>query len=255
MKPTARFIPLREIVDDYKIEADLPESAHFRLWQMAVRGMQEIGFDIFVEPVTRKLGVNPNLTVDLPQDYVNWVKVGVLNDEGEIATLRYNPDLSSNAVLAGDRLSNITDNRIEEFDDKWFWGYRNLYWENEYFKFFGAPSGTNNLGEFDVKEDLGLIFLKPGFTYDYVILEYLPDPGASEDFLVPVYARECILAWIAWRDIINKPGSRRVTGNEKVLRKREYFNTRNLLRRRLNPFRIPDANDTIREGQKLAVKS
>ncbi len=255
MNPTARFIPLQQIVKDFMMEADLPGSNYLRLWNIAVRGLDDIGMDFFTEPVTRKLGVNPNLTVDLPQDYVNWIKVGVLNGNGEIATLKRNPQLSSNAVIAHDRLENNSDTRLGEDQTVFIEGYRNFYWQNEFFRVFGAESGTTNLGEFDVKEKEGLIYLKSGFTYDYIILEYLPSPSATEDFLVPLQTRECLIAWLAWRDILNKPTSRRNPGNDKLLRKREYYNQRNLARRRLNPFRLNEANDAIRQGMKLAVKS
>ena len=255
-KRTARFIPLKRVVADYMLEAELPAAMEFRIWNLAVRGMTKVGMDLFIEPVTRKLDVNANLTVDLPQDYTDWVKVGVLNNNGEIATLKLNNQLSSNGSLGFDRLSHNVDASNGPFSsDEGAFGYRNLVWGEQYFQFFGAPSGTTNLGEFKVDEDNGQILLAPGYTYDYVILEYLPSPESNEEFLIPEKASECILAWLAWRDIINKPSSRRVNNQEKMIRKQEFKSQRIQLRRTLNPFRIPVANDIIRQGMSLSLKA
>jgi hypothetical protein len=94
MKHTAKYIPLNEVISQYMNEAGIPEGQRLRLWNISVRGLKELGMDVFSEPKTRILNVLPNKTVDLPADYLQWSKVGIVNDQGEVATLRHNPNLT-----------------------------------------------------------------------------------------------------------------------------------------------------------------
>ena len=94
MKHTAKYIPLNDVISQYMNEAGIPEGQRLRLHALAVRGLQELGMDVFSEPKTRVLEVLPNKTVDLPSDYLQWSKVGIINSDGEVATLRHNSDLT-----------------------------------------------------------------------------------------------------------------------------------------------------------------
>lgn len=253
---SGKFVPLQRVVRDYMLEVDYPDAAFFRLWNLAVRGMVSVGMELFIEPVSRKLNVNPNKTVDLPSDYAQWSRVGVLNGNGQIATLTLNTGLTTMADESGERLSNIIDETVGGWNDSGWPAYGPLPWTPWVSDtYFGVPSGTEYLGSFKVDEEMGCVLLDPNYQHSYIILEYMPNPEATKDFLIPEIASECIIAFLAWRDIINKPSSRRVNNGEKVLRKQEFRAQKVQLRRKLYPFRVPVANDVTRLGFSLAVKS
>ena len=61
------------------------------------------GVRFFYQVKSVKLPVNGNKTVDIPADFLNWAKLGILNNRGEIIPLYYNDKLTTYADLSADR--------------------------------------------------------------------------------------------------------------------------------------------------------
>jgi hypothetical protein len=134
--------------------------------------------------------------------------------------------------------------------------YRNYFMDGRYYNIFGAPSGTENIGEFRVDNNNGVIVLDNGFKYDYIILEYANSwrqDGA--DVMIPVQVSEAIIAWMAWMDIRSRANSRRVNNGEKLNRRREYYNQKRLARREMRASRMWEMNDVIRTNNRLVAKA
>lgn len=106
------YISLDEVVLDYLNEAEYSNHKYFKIWHIAYRGLQNLGLDAFYEVKSVKLPINANLTVQLPADYVNWAKVGVLNERGEIIPLYYNDKMTTYADLNPDRLTKTQDETL-----------------------------------------------------------------------------------------------------------------------------------------------
>ncbi len=243
------------MVNYYISEAQLTSASFLRLWHLAVRGLEDMAYSFAAEPVTRKLDVLPNKTVELPGDYVDWCKVGVLNENGEVATLRFNSALSGYASADDERTSYNTDNTtgIDTTDVDYI--YKNYIFSNDYVSLFGIPSGTQNLGEFKVLHDQNMIILDNNYTHDYIILEYIQSPTANGDFRVPVFLREALISWLSWMDIKSMSQSRRSNLGEKSMRQRRYFADRRIAKPKISRFRMTTANDVIRLNNRFAVKS
>lgn len=254
---TAKYISLEDVVKNYMSEADYSGAAFLRMYHLAIRGYDDIWQDISRAPKTRKLTVLDNKTVELPSDYVQWIKVGVINEKGEVATLRRNDKLSGYAATDNSRnavLPTLTSDQLLDTKD---YMYRNFYDDgiNNYYNLFGLPAGTQNIGEFKVLDEDGVIILSPEFGDSEIILEYLATPyQEGETVLIPIQIREAIIAWLAWMDIRSRASSRRVNIGEKQIRRREYYNQRRLARARLQPFRTGDINDVVRMNNNLTVK-
>lgn len=92
-KHTAKYVSLKELIYHYVNQAELSPAAYLRLHSIAVRGMQELEMDVSGEPKTVVLTVLPNKTVDLPIDYLEYTKIGIVNSNGEVDTLRQNPNI------------------------------------------------------------------------------------------------------------------------------------------------------------------
>jgi len=69
----------------------------------AHRALQELSFDTFKSCKTQEIEISPSLTMPLPQDYVNYVKV-VLSDAGGIEHVIYPTSKTSNptAIIQND---------------------------------------------------------------------------------------------------------------------------------------------------------
>ena len=88
-------VKLSDCVNMYIDESRQTSKEFRRLWALAFRGLTDIGLDVSWSPKQTLIDVNSNLTATLPIDYINWVRVGVFNAFGELATLRVNEQLST----------------------------------------------------------------------------------------------------------------------------------------------------------------
>jgi len=72
------FIPIDQIVNDFALSVDIDDYVgHISdntIRTLALRGIREMGFDILKTVSSIKLPVASNSTVDLPDDYVDWVR-------------------------------------------------------------------------------------------------------------------------------------------------------------------------------------
>ena len=254
-KDTAKWVGLSEIIYQYIDQARMSNADYRRLWAIGVRGVEEMGMDVYATPKTAKLVVNANKTVTLPSDYIAFSKVGVFNADGEVATLRRNINLSSYKILQADRLTSNTDNTTGNTYRLQDLAYVNYFDGARYVNIFGAGSVLNSAGEFDISEEDGLIYLDNGFTFDYVVLEYLSSPADDVDYKIPIQIREAILAFVAWKDIEHLPLGRKASLGDKQLRRKEYYNQKRNSNLRENPVTLWDANEIIRLGTKLVAKN
>ncbi len=177
---TAQWAPLAEIIYQYIDQAKLASAEFRRLWTIGVRGVEEVGMDVHMTPKTVKLMVNANKTVDLPSDYFGFSKVGVFNANGEVATLRRNPNLTAYKIDLNDRLTSNTDDTLGDTYRLQDMAYVNYFDGARYVNIFGAGSKLNAAGEFDISEDLGILYLDNDFSYNYVVMEYLSSPLISQ---------------------------------------------------------------------------
>jgi hypothetical protein len=254
-KDTAKWVCLSEVIYQYIDQARLSNADYRRLWTIGVRGVEEMGMDVYGTIKTLKLTVNANKTVTLPSDYIGFSKVGIFNQKGEVSTLRRNRNLSSYKINQTDRLTSNTDNSTGNTYRLQDLAFVNYFDGARYVNIFGTGSVLNAAGEFDVDEEQGLIYLDNEYGYDYVVLEYLSSPSDDDDYKIPVQIREAILSFIAWKDIEHLPLGRRASLGDKQLRRKEYYNQKRNANLRENPVMLWDANEVIRMGSKLVAKS
>lgn len=247
------YITLDSIILDYMNEAQLSNHAYFRLWHIAYRGMENLGLDAFYQIRSVKLPVNSNLTVTLPADYLNWSKVGVLNDVGEIIPLNYNERLTAFADLSPDRIERTQDFTLGTWQYQYTW-YN--YWNGSmYTNIYGVPSGQPFVGSFKVDMNNGVILLNDQYSYEYVMLEYIASPAPNNDYYVPLQFREALVSWLRWKDIQSVPVKTHVANSSVQMRRHDYFEDRRKALAQWKPLRISEAYQSSQEFTRLTVRS
>lgn len=245
------YVTLESIVQDYLTEGELPNHKYFKVWHLAYRGMEQLGLDAFYKIQTVKLPVNSNYTVVLPSDYVNWTKVGVLNDNGEIIPLYQNDKMTTFADLSSTRLEQTQDNTLWDWDvNNW-----NNYWNGQAFiNIYGTPSGAPFVGSFKIDNENGVMLLDEKFKYDYVMLEYVASPQQGQEYYVPVQFREALIAWLWWKDKRAANTNRGQVGLSRDA-KNDFFNERRNAIARWKPTRQLERYQASQEMTRLTVKS
>lgn len=254
MGQTQSWITIDECVYSYINEAELSNHKFFKLWHIAFDIMTELGLDFFYQIKSVKLPVNPNLTVELPSDFLQWTKVGVLNNIGEIIPLEYNEKLTTYAQFSDNRIEKTQDNSLFNF-----YQFNSLVWYNfwdgqTYTNLYGIPSGAPFVGSFKIDRHSGMLLFNEQYSYEYVMVEYIASPKEGEVYYVPIQFKEAIKTGLAWKDIRSIPSSRRGNLGDKRDRKTEFYNQRRLGWARYRPFNLMDAYEWSQRNTRLTVK-
>jgi len=249
-----QYVSLDTVINLYLDRSEQSIHKYYKCWQLAFSGMEEMGLDFFYQIKSVKLPVNANLTVSLPDDYLNYSKVGVLNSQGEIIPMGYNSNLTTFADLQPNRLAQTQDNSIidiVQFNTPIWYNY----WNNGAFStLYGLPSGSPFVGSFKVDNHNGVLLLSENFGYDYVMLEYVASPKQGEEYYVPIQFKTALMWYIAYNDIAMLPNSRKGTLGDKEQRKRAYHNERRVANARYRPVDLQSAHQWSMEQQRLTIK-
>lgn len=248
------FCSIESIVSSFLVETEQSDARRYKLWQLAFRGIEQMGMDFFYKINSVKLPINSNKTVNLPADYINYTKVGVLNGRGEIVPLKYNSKLTTYADMSPDRMQKIEDRSLFDFYQYNYPIWYN-YWDGNGLVNLYGVSGETVFGTFKIDLSNNIILLGDNFMYDYLMLEYVCSPNMESDHYVPIQFKEALIAYIAWKDIANVNASSHFNLGDKRDRRHEFYNERRLAIARYKPFYLEEGYSIAIETQRLTVKT
>lgn len=275
-------VKLSQIIRDFIITLDGDDYANnasdSAIRNFALRGIREIGFDLGKKVKSLKLSIDTsNDTVALPDDFVDLLKVGIVDSDGIVRVFGNNKninysrrmettdddaqlsnnqfengpmDISANAV--GDRIDDktSTDNTASSDTDLDQYVFENYLYQGGLGRLYGTGGG-NLAGEYRLNLDQNRIEVETNSGYSEVVIEYIADEARSSDPEVHVYAEEALRSYIYYK-IIERKSS--VPANEKARARAEYYNERRKANARLSNFTKDEALKTIRKNFMQAPK-
>lgn len=243
-------IPLAQIVSLYLSENDTSSHAYQRIYTIAQRGRVDLDMDVTGRLYTVNIDINFNKTGSLPPDYINYVRVGLVNSNGDIESLSYNQNLTAFKDLDYDRLNNnfiVADQSA----------YNATVYPNQTgvdiigsFHSLGVGSAPKSRANFKIDKQAGIIMLNPTATVQTVVMEYLSsgrDDSTEES--IPIEAQEALLAWCGWKDIQGKKGP----ANAVMMLRKEFYNQKRIARARRNGMQLHHINEAVRETTMKAI--
>lgn len=250
-------IKLSSVVAEFLESADQSSHQFRRLYNIGVRGCREFNMDILGALKTVVLDVNANKTVSLPEDFITYSKMGVMNSQGEIVTFTRNEDMSSyHAMYTEIAERNSTAPTMVSGSGTRFPALYYNYWTNGYsYNLFGLDSGTATIDSFKIDENAGVILLAPNSIHTQVVLEYLSD-GYDEDlddYEIDIRAEEAFICYLRWKnatDLVKKYGQGQIREY-----KSEYYRERKLAKMRINPVVISEMVKAKQASVKLTAKN
>ena len=233
-----RYLSITDIINNFIISYVgngklLPSVNRTDVIFHAKRAMQEFSYDTLKSIKSQELTIPNNLTVAIPQDYVNYVKASWVDKLG-VKHVIYPTRLTSNPteipVQDGDGIptqdqndenlegTSITEERWEEADTKKITGvytnyeeYLDTYIDPVYKTLYGQrygenPETTQINGWFTINEREGKFSFSSNLVDKIIILEYISDGLAyTEDMKVPKMAEEAFYAYIIYALISVRP--------------------------------------------------
>jgi len=275
-------VPLNQIISDFLItmaDDDYASMASdIQVRTHALRGIREIGFDMSNKIKSIKIEVNSsNNTIELPDDFVDLSKVGVVGSDGIVYVLGQNKNINQSRAYANasgtkvgssadavdsdgdgvyDRIDskNATNSGNPGASDDVTQGFNSFIFRNYV---YGASNGLYGIGgghmfgNYRLNLDQNRIELESNHDIGEVVIEYLADEARSKNPSVHVYIEEALMAYMYYK-IIERKAS--VPANEKARARQEYYNERRKANARMKSFSKDDALQTIRKNYKQAPK-
>ena len=197
----------------------------------AKRGLQEFSYDVLKTVKSQEIELGPSLSMPMPQDYVNYVKVCYIDSSG-VRRIIYPTRLTTNPTeplvqdenynyvfdSAGNAVegSSITEDRWKNFDVKNISGdissedslylSTNDYLRSDYGQRYGnTPETTQVNGFFTINERTGSFSFSSDLSGKLIVLEYISDGlGTDAEMKVNKMAEEALYKHIAYNVLATK---------------------------------------------------
>ena len=212
------YISLDDIINNFMVgyvgyEKVIPRVNKTDVIFHAKRGLQEFSYDLLKVLKSQELTIPPSLTVPIPQDYVNYVKLSWIDSNGgkhiiyptrvtsnptELPIQRddgvpmqdaFGSNLNSNDSITDDRWANQTLSTDWQHD----WNDETPYPSLRGQRYGLQPEEAQVNGKFTINERLGKFSFTSDLVDKVIILEYISDGLAYDaDMKVPKLAEEAI---------------------------------------------------------------
>ena len=267
-------VKLSQIIKDFIITLDgddyASNASDSAIRNFALRGIREIGFDLSKKIKSLKLTVASNDTVDLPDDFVDLLKVGIVDSDGVVrvfgnnkninysqkvkldadsatATSDFNKgplDIDGNEIVDREDSKSATTGSDSGSDDFDAYVFDNYMFQGGAGRLYGVGGG-HLAGEYRLNLDQNRIEIEANSGYTEIVVEYVADEARSSDPEVHVYAEEALRSYMYYKIIERKST---VPANEKQRARAEYYNERRKANSRLSNFTKEEALKTIRKN-------
>ncbi len=271
-----QFTSLHNIIDQFIIayvgeQKVIPKISRTDVAFHAQRALQELSFDTFKSTKSQEIVIPPSLTMVLPQDYVNYVKITYTDNAG-IEHIVYpvsktsnpfkivqdaNKDYTFNAdgslAEASEsttwekykvHTTNETNNSSDQYDD-------GLYDLNVGQRYGLDPQYAQTNGSFYIDELKGKIHFSSSFSGVTVTLKYISDSlGTDDEMQVHKFAEEAMYKSIAYAIL-----STSANVQEYIVRrfKKERFAAIRTAKLRLSNIKLEEISQILR-GKSKQIK-
>lgn len=196
-----KYIALKQVVSYAMDELDKSFADFDKAWLLGLRALVDLNFDVSAEPKTIRIPLNGNKTANIPADCISWTKIGILDQNGEISTLRINTALTTWMDNNPNRIDKLADSQVNDGIGALAAAplYLNYYYNGNFCNLFGVGGGLIQYGECRVDDKNQIIIFHPEFRYDSVLFEYISSPERDVDYHVELRFQEAIIAFIKWK--------------------------------------------------------
>ena len=219
-----QYIPLADIINNFILMFTgegkvIPKAKRTEIQMHAKRGIQEFSYDVFRSYKAYEIDVPPSLTMQLPQDYVGWVKVSWVDQQGTKRTMyplrttsnplsilqdssdNYTYDGNGALLLANESVTwqrfkeNSEDTNTDSYADAADTIARALTGDR-----YGLdPEYANANGGFYIDDITGLIHFSGAVTGATVTLDYISDGLATDaETVVHKFAEDAVYKYMLY---------------------------------------------------------
>jgi len=239
-------VTLKDVVKEFMLSVDVDDYTNgvseAIVKNYALRGIRDMGFDMGKVIKSTTIAVSSTNTADLPVDFVNAVKMGVVTDQGSVVVFAKDGNITKEAS------SGISTVDPDSYHDDFV--FRNFIHNGEHGVLYGVGGGYRP-GYYKINLSESRIEFNSSMTHDKVALEYIADEALAADPSVHVFAEEALRSYIYYKVIERKSN---VPMGEKQRARSEYYNERRKANSRMQSFSKEDIFQVIRKNFKQSTK-
>lgn len=246
---------VNEIVRSALLTTGKPIHYYMHYLHYALKAVKEIGFDSPFKIKSTKLTVDANREITIPDDYVDYIRVGWEN--GQYVKKLIEKD-SFNRLMNLDSNGNQIAYPDIETDQGLIYADNNDTHSNDKSEHIGRHFGhkATYKNSFMVIPERNKIMLDPSLhEAKHIVIDYittgLTDTGTDATTL-PAYAAEAIERYILWR---YSEHDRTIPMNGKLMAKEEWLQAHKRYRSRNYQLSLDDVLKSLRSHTYAAVKS
>jgi hypothetical protein len=258
---------LDKVVREYLIESGETNLAKYsRAYQFGVSGLREMNMDLSGVVQIAVLPINSADQVYLPNDYIQYTKIGLVCGDGIVRSLGLNPNI--NLALSVDNCGNPQAPNVRISNPSGVDILANANWDGftDNFRngelmgrFFGIGGGQNPFGYYRIDERNNVIQLgalnsgsPSNIQIQNIVLEYISNLNLHDgDYQVHPFIVESIKCWIHWR-MISWNSSRSL--GEKEMARKDFFQKRREAKMRYGAATIDEWLSALRSGNFASIK-
>ena len=225
------YISVKDIINNFMVAYVgsgklIPRIKRSDVMFYAKRGLQEFSYDTLKSIKSQELTIPPSLSVPIPQDYVNYVRISWIDKNGvqhilyPVNNLTSSPTdlpiqdasgIPTQNTFSQNNLANQSEtetkwntNNMNDLTGKLDVDNANVYdytwWKMAYGQRYGLePQYSQENGYFQINERLGKFSFSSGLASKLIVLEYISDGLAYDvDSKVPKMAEDALYSYILY---------------------------------------------------------
>lgn len=264
-----QYTSLEEMVNNFMYEIDddsyIAQTDRNRVALFGKKGVRELYYDVVNEVIAIELDLNPALTIALPHDYIQYVRISWVDTAGHLHPLAVDNSLNlsqaylqdndynflydiNGDILKGSHVQNTPENNRElvqaaQDDLEQYPNYSPKPFNVDRSKVFKN-------GSFRIDKTKGEIQFSSTVDGRTIVLEYISDglfQRLDSEIKIHKFAEEALYSFIYFNLVKRK---RTVPEREKRRAEKEWYNMRRLAKKRISPINYENIRQILKGSSK-----
>lgn len=261
-----QYVTIKDLVNNFMFSQDddswIANIDRQKVVYWAKRAVQELYYDVVNEVISLEYDLNPTLIVSLPHDYVQYVAISWVDSNGK------------KHPLSIDKSSNLAQAYLQDNDYEFLFDSDGDALQGSHLQDLNPTPLSNNLEDLDTvristpnfNTDLSKIFKNGSYVIDKergiiqfssavidktIAIDYISDglfQRGDSDIRIHKFAENATIQYIYWNLTMFR---KTVHANEKARARAEWFNSRRVAKRRMNPIRYEEIRQVMKGTSKM----
>lgn len=262
-----QYVTMKQIVNDFMFSQEddslVANVDRNKVVYHAKKVVQELYFDVLNEVISIEFDLNPALTIALPHDYINYVRISWVDDKGKLHP------------LAIDETSNLAQAYLQDNEYEYLYDAEGDILQGSHiqdtvgsvapttdfdgvtYPIAGSPNFNTDQskifknGSYRVDKERGIMQFSSKVDGRTIVLDYISDglfQRDDADIRIHKFAEQAAISFIFWKLIRFR---KNVSANRILMAEKQWWNMRRIAKRRIKPIRYEEIRQVMKSQSKM----